>query len=278
MDNHGAHYLFGVIGKPIAHSLSPYIHQAWLKLATINADYVPFLVQDLDTFCEWAKSSNLKGFNVTVPYKESILPYCDVLSPEVEKIGAANTIVNKEGKWHAYNTDAYGFYKSVTEELNWHAKGKDVLIFGAGGSTKAIVYALTNEEINTIYLCNRTLSKAKELAVLYKAKCNMLCLSYQDLVHRDLSSVSLVVNTTSVGLRGESLFENDSWLLHTMKVYDLIYKPKTPLLIKSLEKGNVAVGGLGMLVHQAAAAFKYFTGCSANVASIYEKGILKNAG
>lgn len=272
----GATQLLGVIGNPIAHSLSPHIHQIWIEKYQKDAVYVPFFVENLDDFCSWAKKSNLHGFNVTVPYKEKILKYCDYLSDEVKLMGAANTIVNKAGMWQAFNTDAFGFYKSVEQELAWQAHNKTALILGAGGSAKAVVHSLVQNGIEKIILCNRNLQKAADLLFSYQDKCKCEVLEYSQLIPlmQHLPEETLMVNCTSVGLQGESIIPNQFEFNASLKVYDLIYKPETALLKSAKEQGIPAKGGLGMLVYQAAAAFEYFTGQYPKVEYVYEKGKL----
>lgn len=268
--------LYGVIGSPIRHSLSPTIHQVWIKDSDLNATYVPFLVDNIHAFCEWAKSSNVAGFNVTLPHKEAILPYCDVLSDEVKAIGAANTIVNQEGQWHAYNTDAFGFYESVSTELAWDAAGQTALVLGAGGSAKAVVYALVKAGVKKVILCNRTVAKAEALLEPYQAHCDV-SVARLDQIAQVIQSdpeISLLVNTSSLGLQNEVICEDLSALKASLRVYDLIYNPITPLLKTCAEMNIRACGGLGMLVYQAAAAFEYFTGLSPAIENVYQSGRL----
>lgn len=265
MSNSQKKIRLGVIGKPISHSLSPTIHGLWINHFNLQASYEALLVDDLKSFFNCAKDT-FSGFNVTVPYKEQVLKFCDDLSPEVRALGAANTIVNENGRWKAYNTDGLGFIRSVDEQLSLAVLDKDVLVFGAGGSAKAVVAALISKQVNKIYICNRTHKHALEIQNAYlKTFPNIYCIGFNEIQKSNLclKNVALVVNTTSVGLNNseECLIADASWLHSGMSVIDLVYKPAVTMLLKQASKKQLSyTNGLGMLVYQAAYAFTHFTG------------------
>jgi len=250
----GTSSIYGVIGFPIKHSLSPVFQNRALSHLGIDAVYIPFEVrpQVLKEFIEGARQiENLLGLNVTIPHKEAVVELSDRVSEEVEKIGAANTLKFEGGTVEAFNTDWVGFLRSAESVTN--LKGKRVLLLGAGGSSRAVLYALTKAKAE-VYLWNRTPEKAHRLAREFQVEAI-------DSLEDALKGVDIVVNTTSVGLK-----ENDPPLFdyslitpeHT--VIDIIYR-ETPLIRRAKELGCKYQTGFPMLVYQGAESLRIWTGC-----------------
>ena len=249
----GTTTLYGVIGNPVKHSLSPVFQNVGFSLLGIDAVYLPFEVPK-ENFYETIKGllllENLKGFNITVPFKEEILKFADWVSEDVNQIGSANTLKKTDdGKIELYNTDWIGFLKALKELVD--PKGKKVLVLGAGGTAKAVVYALKKSQ-SEVYIWNRTPQKGKNLAQTFGVN------FVENLT--DIGTFDIIVNTTSVGLK-----ETDPWLFDYNQikphqvVYDVIYR-ETPLVRIAKEKGAKAENGLKMLLYQGVESFKIWTG------------------
>lgn len=261
--------IYGIIGFPLEHTLSPAMHNAAFKELGVEALYqtFPLREEELDDFFKdlHKNSSPIFGLNVTIPYKEKVIPYLDNLSPLVQKAMAVNTVViNKQRKLIGYNTDAPGFLAHLAE-LKFDLKNKRIAILGAGGSARAIITALclVPERPLSIKIYNRTFEKAESLIEDLKSRMDASILeavmSIDDLEIRD---ADLLINTTSVGLNADdpSLIEED--LLHAdMLVYDLIYNPKeTELLRLAKERGAQTANGLGMLYYQGVLSLQHWAG------------------
>ncbi len=244
--------LYGVVGNPVSHSLSPVFQNVGFRLLGLNAVYLPFAlpVEDFEKSFEGLLFiENFKGCNVTVPFKERVLKFADWVSPEVETIGSANTVKKTEdGKVELYNTDWVGFIKHLKELTE--VRGKRVLVLGAGGTARAVVFALKREGAE-VYLWNRTSSKAEKLAKLFSAKV---------VKTPDPSGFDVIVNTTSVGLKkgAPPLFDYSKIQPHQV-VYDVIYG-ETPLVAEAKRRGAKAANGLKMLLYQGVESFKIWTG------------------
>ncbi len=271
MDINGKTRITGLFGYPVEHTLSPAMHNAAFRDLGLDYCYVPFLVHpdSLADAVRGIRALNLAGVNVTVPHKEKVMPMLDEVSGEASFIGAVNTIVNSAGRLKGYNTDGRGFMQSLAEN-NIAVDGRDVVIFGAGGASRAISY----------YICQ----KAKSLSIydIDKEKLGRLV--------RDLGQISasvsmledaslidryhVVINATPLGLKEEDPFPFDPELLTKEKtVCDLIYK-ETRLLRKAGEKGCATLNGLGMLLWQGVFAFELWTGKKPDV-KIMRDALLK---
>ncbi len=218
----------------------------------------------------------VEGFNVTVPYKETVIPYLDILTPEARAVGAVNTVFRQGKKWTGTNTDVYGFLTSLKTEGKFLARGKKILILGAGGSARAVAYGLASQEAKEILLANRHPERAVNL--IRKMKPLFPKVSWKAILQDvkqlkpALQEAALVVNATSVGLKaGDASLIPASWIpgasaKHRILFFDLIYRPAlTPLLKAAKSKGHKAVNGLGMLLFQGAKAFEIWTGKKAPV-------------
>lgn len=262
--------IYGIIGNPLTHSLSPLMHNAAFKALKVNATYKLFPLADdeeLKLFMEDLKEQDnpIFGLNVTVPYKEKIIPYIDVLDPFAKKVGAVNTLnITHERKILGFNTDGPGFLSHLNE-LGFDPKDKRIAILGAGGTTRSIlsVLCLINERPESIKIYNRTPAKAEalveSLGMAMDCSCVDIVNNTEDL---NLEIADCLINTTSIGLKGEQSLLIDPTSLHAdMLVYDVIYNPaQTPLLKAAKEAGAKAANGLGMLYYQGVLAFKHWAG------------------
>jgi len=247
----------GLFGYPVEHTLSPAMHNAAFTELGLDYCYVPFLVHPdyLEYAVKAIKSLNLIGVNVTVPHKEKVMPFLDEINEEASFIGAVNTIVNSGGKLTGYNTDGRGFMQSLLEG-GISIEGKDILIIGAGGASKAISYYLS-QKAKTLYLYDIDKYKAEKLVQdLNKIFNNVYIIE-------NISSIDrfhIIINATPLGLKKEDPLPFDTTLLRTEQtVCDVIYK-KTRLLEEASKKGCVTIDGLGMLLWQGVFAFDLWTG------------------
>ncbi len=261
--------LLGIIGDPIGHSLSPAMQNAALSRLKIGASYRAFAVapRDLAAFLKKDVAGlNLKGLNVTIPHKEAVLKYCKKISPEARAIGAINTLVVSPKGLVGYNTDAAGYLRSLTEDTGFRPSGKTVLVLGAGGAARAVLYALARAGADPIFISNRTPARARSLARYFR---KIFPKTFFQAVSQDkasfttlFSGVDLVVNTTSVGMKGKGGFRLPLALLpKTAVVSDLVYRPLMTTLLKAARRRKLRIHtGLGMLLHQGALSFKLWTG------------------
>lgn len=255
--------MFGVIGDPIAHSMSPAMHNDLFELYGIDASYLPFRVlkDDLEAAVKGLKALGVSGFNVTIPHKTEIMQLLDKIDPLAEAIGAVNTVKNEDGLFIGYNTDGPGFVKG----LEGHAadfKEKAALIIGAGGAARAIYFSMAKAGIKRIDLYNRTLEKAEELVQTcpYDVKSNVL---ERDAAESGLGNYQLIIQTTSIGMVPDTDFSPLSLVNISQEalVSDIIYNPlQTKLLTDASANGASIQNGIDMFVYQGALAFEKWTG------------------
>ena len=261
--------IYGIIGNPVAHSLSPVMQNAAFKALKVNAVYKLFPLEDLEElklFMEDLKEENnpIFGLNVTVPYKEAVLPYLDTIDPLAEKIGAVNTLViDHQRKIHGFNTDGPGFLSHLTE-LNVDLADKRVAILGAGGTTRAIisVLCLLPKGPERITLYNRTRANADSLVVEIGKKIDTGKVTVVDEPEDlNIELADLLINTTNVGMKQDDPLLIDTTSLHKdMLVYDVIYAPgETKLLQQARLKNARTANGLGMLFYQGVLAFWHWS-------------------
>lgn len=259
---------YAILGDPVSHSLSPAMQNAAFKKLKLNCKYekIRLPLTQMKSFFKKVLNSNYQGFNVTIPHKENVLPYVDVLSLEAKLIGAVNTLHIQEGKIFGYNTDGAGYVHSLLHEKKWAARNKKIVILGSGGAARGIAVALSLAGAKEIIFANRTLAKAKKLAQefrrkLKKTKWNFSSLDYNEL-RKIFPKADLLVNTTSGGMENNTLAPLPLGSLPSRAlVSDIVYRPaKTPLL-KAAQKLKLKIhAGLGMLLHQGALAFEIWTG------------------
>ena len=243
-----------VIGNPIAHSLSPKLHNNWLRESNIEASYdkVKLNINEIESFIDSIKQQKVAGCNVTVPFKKTVISYLDRLSPEAEKTQSVNTITFDGNNLMGHNTDIIGF-RTAIERLNFSIKDKNVLILGAGGVVPSIIFALKRMDVSEIKVSNRTKEKAKDLKVLFN--------DLEIIEWGDLPDFDVIINATSIGLNNETMNLDFSKSGKNKLFYDVIYNPaETNFLKKGKELGNMAENGRTMFVYQAAEAFKLWHG------------------
>lgn len=252
-----------VIGMPIAQSLSPLMHTHWFDVSSLSGVYSAYEVApaDLEKQVNYFRKNGFSGFNITVPHKTTVVPLLDKLSPSAQQIGAVNTVkIADDGTLTGFNTDGIGFIKNLKEQASGWPKDKPALVLGAGGAARAVVVALLNDGVPMIMLCNRTRAKAQALADEIGRGC-VTVVNWSDGAHA-VAGAGLVINTTALGMTGQAGLEFDlSAAASDTVVYDIVYKPlNTDLLRAAKNRGLRTVDGLGMLVHQGAAAFKIWFG------------------
>lgn len=258
--------IVGVIGDPIEHSHSPQMHNAAFVKLGLNYVYVPFRVQPdaLSAAIEGFKAINVVGLNVTIPHKQAVIPFLDEISREVELIGAVNTLTFENGRIKGDNTDSLGFLEGMRETGFELSQGESALVIGAGGSARAVIVALTSIGLETIFVANRTISKAvklaQDLSATIGAPIHGIGLDAPQLADI-VNSVALVVNTASVGMDiSKPPLIDAEWLRPQTAVYDIVYTPpETRLLLAAAERGCYTIQGFGMLVHQGAIASEKWT-------------------
>lgn len=242
----------GLIGHPVSHTKSPLIHEYWMKEHNIEGAYdaIDVAPENLEESLQHLIKENYKGFNVTVPHKETVMPFCDDLDETAQVIGAVNTLTVQDGYIVGRNTDAFGFIKNMD---GFDVSGKTVMVLGAGGAAKAAFYGLQKENAARIILTNRTQAKAKAITH------DVIDWEKKETV---LADIDLLVNTTSLGMTGKPPLEiNLESLNRAAKVYDIVYAPlMTDLLQAAQKQGNAIITGIGMLFHQARPAFKAWHG------------------
>ena len=264
----------GLIGYPVSHSLSPVIHTAALQSCGLIGEYSLFPIHTDDTeglkdLLDHVRTGEIHGLNVTIPHKQNVMPFLDELSSTANVIGAVNTIYKQGPKLVGDNTDAAGFLSDLkrflTEETQRH-RGSRALVLGAGGSARAVVYALLNDGWE-VTIAARRLGQAQQLADSF-ANCKSRIASCQllDLGHKDplLSTLSLIVNTTPVGMTpniDQSPWPESLPFPASAAIYDLVYNPRETRLVRdACAHGRPATTGLGMLIEQATLAFELWTG------------------
>ena len=252
-DNTG---IYGIVGNPVMHSLSPQIHNPGFHKIHYNAVYVPFLSESIRSFLTLAEMLRMRGFSVTVPFKVDVVKYLGNITREVKQIGSCNTVVRVPNMWKGTNTDYYGFIHPIEKEID-DGRIKSALVIGAGGAAKAIVWALKMRNVK-VMIVNRTKSKADELARLYGVGSDSL-----DNISLYEGKVDLVVQATNMGLHPyEDVNPAENFHFSGKEIaYDIVYKPKyTKFLIAAEKAGCPLKFGWDMLMEQGKLQFESFTG------------------
>jgi 3-dehydroquinate dehydratase/shikimate dehydrogenase len=257
--------LFVLIGDPVGHSVSSAMHNAAFGKAGLDCFYFPMKVgqNDLGDTIEMVRELDIKGLNVTLPHKSSVIPFLDEVDRVAERIGAVNTIVNDGGRLKGYNTDSTGFITSI--EKFTQIRDKSFVLAGAGGAARAIAFGILDQG-GGLTVLDRRPERAKELA-------ESLGCGYGGLENLDFVEADVLVNATSVGMEpgvGKSIATGEQ-LRNFGLVYDAVYNPReTELLERAKEAGCRTAGGLGMLVNQGATSFELWTGIKPDIGFMYE--------
>ena len=252
-------YTLGLIGYPVSHSLSPRIHTAALRALALEGSYTATAVApaEVAAMLRALLVAGYTGLNVTIPHKQAVMPLMDDLSDDARAIGAVNTIVVAQGRVIGHNTDGVGFLRGLSE-AGLNLRGQAALVLGAGGAARAVIYSLKKAGAD-VSIWNRTARRAEQLAREFSAQ------SVDGSAAAISGSWDLLVNTTSVGMYphgGAAPVQLAADGLRARCVYDLVYNPlETELLAQARAMGAGAIGGLTMLVYQAAEAFRLWTGC-----------------
>ena len=252
-----------VIGHPVAHSRSPLLHGFWLDRFGIRGSYerIDVAPADLPDFLRGIAARGFAGGNVTVPHKEGAFAGVDVATERARRLGAVNTLWFEDGRLHGDNTDGIGFTRSVAQALgpDWAGRTRTALVLGAGGAARAVVPALLDEGVGRVLVANRDLGRARALAVFDPDR--VAAVAPADLPTA-LAGTDLLVNTTSLGMKGQPPLAIDLAPLPAgAAVADIVYVPlETPLLAAARRRGLATVDGLGMLLHQAVPGFRRWFG------------------
>lgn len=262
IDSHTA--LFGVIGDPVRHSKSPVMMNRAFRETGINGAYMAFHITNdrLGDFIAGVRAMGIRGVNVTIPHKLDVMAFLDEIDPGAKALGAVNTIVNDNGKLTGYNTDGIGYVRSLKEEAASSLEGKRIVVRGAGGAARGIVYALTGEKPGRITIVNRSLERAVDLAAAFGSRAEVTALPL-DKLQEACVEADIVINTTDIGMfpNTDASPVDASWLMPGTVASDIIYNPlKTKFLQQAEERGCRIHGGLGMFIYQGAYAFEYWTG------------------
>jgi len=275
----GSAKLAGVIGWPIAQSLSPALHGFWLAELGIDGAYVPLSIrpEDFSRSVDGLFRAGFRGFNITIPHKEAAFAIAERHDEAARLIGAVNLLVIKDGVLEGCNTDAYGIAATLTQELGAGTlHGKTAAIWGAGGTTRAAIYALAKLGVSEIRLFNRTPDKAVALAKSFAGKVvpRLSAAGYDAWSGKD---IALIVHTTSAGMKeAPSLDLPLDDLPADAAVFDAVYNPlETGLLAKARTKGLKTVDGLWMLLHQAVPSFAAFYGVEPSISPALRQTLLK---
>ena len=270
--------LAGVIGSPIAHSKSPALHTHWLKTLGIAGHYIPIDVaqEDLEHIVKTLPKMGFVGVNVTVPYKEKVMDFADLVTDRAALIGSANTLIfRKDGKIHADNTDSYGFIQNLRQKApGWDPKAGPAAILGAGGAARAVIAALVEVGVPEILISNRTKARAEKLKADFGKRLRVVDWVQAGNMHEEAATV---INTTSLGMVGKPPLRVPlDGLQKGTLVTDLVYAPlMTHLLNEANEAGCVTVDGLGMLLHQAVPAFERWFGVRPQVTDETRAAVLR---
>ena len=269
--------LAAVVANPIKHSISPFIHNSAFEATNTNGVYLAWEVDaaELAETVANIRRYQMYGINLSMPYKEQVIPYLDQLSEEACLIGAVNTVVNREGTLIGYNTDGKGFFKSLP---SFKISRKRLVLLGAGGAAKAILAQAILDGVSQISVFVRSSSMEKTRPYLEKIqnatgfRVDLFALEDIQELQDSITQADLLVNATSVGMDGSSQPIPTSIVLpEKLMVADVIYQPfETPFLKWARNQGNQSINGLGMLLYQAAEAFELWTGKEMPTDQIWE--------
>ncbi|MFN8649346.1 shikimate dehydrogenase [Streptococcus sp.] len=277
--------LAAVVAKPIKHSISPFIHNLAFENTGINGVYLAWEIaeEDLAVTMENVKRYDMFGLNISMPYKQAVIPYLDQLTKSAQLIGAVNTIIPREGQLIGHNTDGIGFFKSLDKRAGFQVQGKVMTVLGGGGAATAIIAQAALDGAAKIFVFSRSQSIDRHTATAQKISketqvpIEVLPLEDSSLLQEKIFQSRLLVNGTSVGMDGKSLVVDEETILpQNLLVVDVIYQPfETPFINFAKQQGATTVNGLGMLLFQAAEAFQIWTGKEMPTDYIWEKLVQK---
>ncbi|WP_161980018.1 shikimate dehydrogenase [Streptococcus sp. S784/96/1] len=272
--------LAAVVARPIKHSISPFIHNYAFNKTNINGVYVAWDIpeRDLEETLKNVKRYDMWGVNISMPYKQAVLPYMDELTDAAYLIGAVNTVIHRDGKLIGHNTDGIGFFRSLSTFLDFDVKGRRMTILGGGGAATAIIAQAALNGASHITIFNQTAfleetqAKAQALSQKTGVEIDVYPIENLALIEEKVAESQLFVNATSVGMDGQSMIIRDDFQFpEGLTVADVIYQPfETPFLKLARSRGLKAINGLGMLLFQAAAAFEEWTGAEMPTDEIWQ--------
>ena len=248
---------YGIIGKPLSHSLSPLLHNFWFKKYNIKGNYslIEIEADKIGEVIDKIKKKELQGINVTTPYKQAVIPFLDLVINDAKKTSSVNTIyLNDENKIVGENTDVYGFEHSFIEKLKVkNFLEKDILILGAGGVTPSIIHSLEKKKTKKIFISNRTIEKARSVKENYPF---VEIILWEDINNRS-QDMDIIINATSLGMKNGNNFNKIIKNLKTELVFfDIIYNPLETLMLKSLKEKKInTFNGLDMFLYQGQKSF-----------------------
>ena len=270
----------GIIGYPLSHTLSPSMHNFIYQKLGIDVEYKKWEISpnNLKSHIEKINNENFIGANITVPYKEKIVPLLDEIRNEAKFTGAVNTIVKNNNKLIGYNTDVYGIEQTLDIKL-MNDVINNAVIFGAGGAAKAAFFVLLQRGLNNLTIVNRTKSNAlKMISKFNNVNCDqtIITLNEKSQIKSACLSADLIINTTILGMKGsgyEDISPIDSTFIDSNSViFDMVYNPtKTPLIKIALERNANIIEGLNMLVYQALKSIELWTGIRPSFDDMYSK-------
>lgn len=278
MNINGETRLTGIIGHPLTYTISPAIHNAVFGKLGMNFAYVPLVVEPDKLFgaLEGLRSLGFVGVNVTMPFKEAVLPFMDDIASYAQMVGAVNTIHIRDGQLIGYNTDGRGFIASLENDAGFDPSGKRAVILGAGGGARSVAASLCLAKCVGITVVNRTIERAESLVEMISTKfgdCAAQAIPTGDAaVKKAVSEADLVINATPAGVDAAvEVPEAIGYVGAKQLVFDLVYKPEeSPVITAAQKKGASVLNGLGMLVYQGASAFEIWTGRNAPPEIMFE--------
>lgn len=261
---------FAVIGNPIGHSLSPLMHRHWIHQQGLDACYEKLEIApgDLEKFVKDAPRAGFTGFNVTIPHKETIIPFLDKIAPQVRRIGAVNTVRIDGGITTGFNTDGIGFLAPL-KAINFDFR-RPVLLVGAGGAARAILSALLLTDVPIVMISNR--SRDRAYALVNSLGSGRASIVDGSTIDDAVAAAGLIINSTSLGMKDCGELSLDlTRAARDAIIYDIVYNPLATGLINSArDLGLRTIDGLDMLIHQGAASFKIWTGLEVDTAGLRE--------
>ena len=273
--------VYGVIGDPIEHTLSPVMHNAAFEALKLDCTFLAFKVKpaEVGNAITGMRALNIQGLNVTMPHKEAVIKHLDEIDPTARFLNAVNTIQNKNGKLLGFNTDGAGALKALRAN-QVDPKGKKVLLLGAGGAARAIAYSLS-QDAGELVILNRTPKPAEELANLLKQTSNKkitVGILSPETIETNLADANVLINATSIGMKpnADQTPIKPEWLRRNLAVMDIVYNPVETKLAKNAKATKATVvSGVEMLIYQGAASFEIWTSCKAPV-EVMRKAALNN--